>query len=153
MAIIEFIEGNYVILLAVYGAIISTLGIIFGIYNYNRDKAKIKIETSFGFFSGTIEDGKTFFFVKAINRGRRPITLSSVGIRMREGDLLNIKTLSLPNELGEGKSHNEWFTLDELRDKDCEFAWYRDETGKLYKSKNIKQKLHNYFNSRKKAKI
>ncbi|MBI2449623.1 hypothetical protein HYV49_04980 [Candidatus Pacearchaeota archaeon] len=153
MTILEFIVKNYIMLLAIYGSIISTLGIILSLYNYNRDKAKIKVKASFGVMgSGKGAEGP-FFFVKAINKGRRPVTLSSVGIRVGKDDLINIKTISLPRELGEGKSHSEWFTLDELRGRDCDFAWYRDETGKIYKSKSIKQKLHNYFNSEKKSEI
>jgi len=149
MEVLVFITENYIMLLAIYGAVISTFGIILSAYNYSRDKAKIKVKANFGFMQSSIGAEGPFFFVEAINRGRRPVTLSSVGIRMGKEDLINIKTVSLPMELGEGKSHNEWFTLDELRSRNCDFAWYKDETGKIYKSKSIKQKLHNYFNSKK----
>ena len=152
MEILDFITRNYIIILAIYGSIISTLGIILSIYNYNRDKAKIKVNASIGLFSGTSEDGKVFLFIKAINSGRRPITLSSVGIRTSDGGNILMRKISLPMELSEGKSHNEWIELEKLREISCEFAWYRDETDKLYKSKNIKNMLDVYFGRRKKRK-
>ena len=147
MGIIEFFVENYVLILAIYGAILSTIGIIWKIYS---DRSKIKINAKFGFMSGS---EKTFFFVNAINKGRRPVILSSVGIRCEENDLINIKTISLPYKLNEGASHTEWFEVEELKNKPCSFAWYKDETGKLYKSKSIRQKLKNYFNSEKNEEI
>ena len=134
-------------IIAIYGAILSTIAIGWNIYNNLQDRPKIEVKASIGFF--TPDTSKTFFFVKAINKGKRPISLSSVGIRLQnDQDLINLKTFSLPSELNEGKSHTEWFELDELKNKNCGFAWYRDETGKLYKSKSIKKKLNNYFKSK-----
>jgi len=147
MGIIEFFVENYVLLLAIYGAVLSTIGIIWKIYS---DRPKIKVKASFGLidYGGRIDDKS--FLVGVVNRGRRPVTLSSVGIRAGKEDMIHLKTIGLPKELGEGKSHTEWFKIDSLRGKDCDFAWYRDATGKLYKSKSIRQKLKNYFDSEKK---
>ena len=144
MGIIEFFVENYILLLAVYGAILSTIGIIWKIYS---DRPKIRVNAKFGFMEGS---EKTFFFVTAINNGRRHVNLSSVGIRCEENDLLNIKTISLPYQLNEGASHTEWFDVEELRNRPCSFAWYKSQTGKLYKSKSIRKKMNNYFNSEKK---
>lgn len=149
---IGLIKNNPTITIAIYGAILSTIAIGWNIYNNLQDRPKIKISTKFGFMAGDNSE-KTFLFIKAINRGRRPITLSSVGIRCEKNDLLNLKTFSLPSELNEGKNHIEWFKVEELKNKHCSFAWYRDETGKLYKSKSIRQKLKNYFDSEKNKEI
>lgn len=40
-----------------------------------------------------------------------------------------------------------WNIYNSYQDRPFDFAWYRDETGKLYKSKSIKNKLNNYFKS------
>jgi len=149
MGIIEFFVENYILLLAVYGAILSTIGIIWKIYS---DRPRIKVKASFGLIYYEDKVGSTSFLVGIVNKGRRSVTLSSVGIRAGKDDLLHLKTIGLPKELGEGKSHTEWFKIDTLRGKDCDFAWYRDATGKLYKSKSIRQKLKNYFDSEKKHK-
>lgn len=130
--------------LAIYGAFLSTIAVSWNIYNAFQDRPKIKIETNFGSIIG---DKRTLLLIKAINKGRRPITLSSFGVRCGENDLLNIYPHNLPFELREGKSHSEWFDVKELKDKSPSFGWYRDETGKMYKSKSIKKKINNYFNS------
>jgi hypothetical protein len=122
---------------------VSTIAISWNIYNNLQDRPKVKIETSIGFFEGDTK--KRFFFVKAINKGKRAVHLSSVGLREDDGELVKRKTIGLPCELKEGKAHNEWFEMSELKDKKFNFAWYRAETGKLYKSENIKKKLDNYF--------
>ncbi|MBU0460636.1 MAG: hypothetical protein KJ771_07565 [Nanoarchaeota archaeon] len=136
---------NSTTLVAVYGAFLSTIAIGWNIYNNLQDKPKIKVSAKFGFMS---DNEKIFLFIKAINKGRRPITLSSVGLRSGNEDLLNIKTISLPYELKESTSHLEWFDVSELENRQFDFAWYKDETGKLYKSKSIRKKLNNYFNSK-----
>lgn len=43
-------------------------------------------------------------------------------------------------------SHSEWFELKDLKDRQFNFGWYKDQTRKLYKTKSIKKKLNNYFN-------
>lgn len=143
---IGWIRHNLALAVALYGASLSTIAIIWNIYNSYQDRPKIKVETSLGFF--TPDTRKTFLFIKVINTGKRSIYLSSVGLRSGEEDLINLKTISLPSELKERCSHNEWFAIDELKDRQFDFAWYRDETGKLYKSKSIKNKLNNYFKSK-----
>ena len=132
--------------IAIYGALLSTIAVGWNIYNASQDKPKIRVITNFGFMNGS-NLKKIFLFIKAINKGRRPTTLSLVGIRCEENDLINIKNNNLPFELKEGKSHSEWFDVEELKNKPCSFGWYKDETGKMYKSKSIRKKINNYFSS------
>ena len=138
---------NWITFFAIYGAILSTLIGIWTIYYNFLDRPRIKIIAKFGFISPaekTTED--ILFIVTAINKGRRPITLSSMGLRLEGNvDLLNIKTIGLPVELGEGKSHLEWFNVKELKNKHGLVAWYMDQTRKMYRSKSIKKKLDTYF--------
>ena len=134
-------------LIAVIAVVLSAFAILWNIYNSFQDRPKIKIIAKFGFMAGS---EKTFLFVDAINKGRRSIHLSSVGLRSDKDDLLNIHTFGLPHELKENTSHSEWFDVDKLRNRTFDFAWYKDQTGRIYKSKSIKKKLNNYFNSEKK---
>ena len=145
MGLSKFLIDNHVIIIAGYGAILSTIGIIWKIYSH---RPKIKVTAKFGFMDVS---EKTFFFITAINKGKRHVNLSSVGIRCEKNDLINIKTISLPRKLNEEESHTEWFEVGELKNKPCSFAWYRSQTGKLYKSKSIRKKINNYFNSVKKV--
>ena len=141
MGVSRFLINNYVIIVAGYAALLSTLSTIGIIWKIYADRPKIKINTSFGFMNGSK------------NKGRRPIILSSVGIRCEKKDLINIKTISLPNKLNDGESHTEWFEVEELKNKPCSFAWYRSQTGRLYKSKSIRKKINNHFNSNKGGKM
>lgn len=145
----DLINNNPTITIAIYGAILSTIAIGWNIYNSLQDRPKINVNAKFGFMGGDITLKKHFLFITAINKGRRHVNLSSVGIRCEKNDLINIKTISLPHKLNEGESHTEWFEVEELKNKSCSFAWYKSQTGRLYKSKSIRKKINNYFNSKK----
>ena len=146
--IIDWIKSNANLVIAIYGAVLATIAIGWNIYNNLQDRAKIKVETKFGFMVGD-NSKKHLLFVNVMNFGKRPITLSSMGLRAEDGgNLLNLKTISLPYELGEGKSHPEWFDIEVLKGRNWKFAWYKDETGKLYKSKSIDKMIKAYFKSK-----
>jgi hypothetical protein len=138
------------IYIAIYGAILSTIAVGWNIYNNSQDRPRIEIKANFGFMLPD-NGGKTFLFIKAINHGKRSIYLSSFGLRSGNDDVINPEpSFGLPHELKPNSSHSEWFDMSKLGkhgDRQFDFAWYRDETGKLYKSKNIKNKLNNYFKS------
>jgi len=149
--ILEIIEKmNLTDTIAIYGAFLSTLAICWNIYNKIQDKPKVKVSVNFGFMDGDNFE-KQFLFINAVNFGKRAVSLSSYGLRSGKEDVINpIKNFSLPCELGAGKSHVEWFETDKLKieklkGREFDFAWYRDETGRLYKSKSIKERLNNYF--------
>ena len=146
---INWIKNNPTLTIAIYGAILSTIAIGWNIYNTRQDRPKVRVSAYFGIFGHSKGAEGPFFIVEAINKGRRSVHLSSVGLKGEKGNLINTTTLSLPYELKEGKSHSEWFKIEELKDREFNFVWYRDETGKIYKSGNIKKELANYFNSKK----
>jgi len=143
----DWIKNNPTLVIAIYGAILSTIAIGWNIYNNLQDKPKIKVKTSIGFFSTNTKTN--FLFITIINKGKRSVYLSSFGLRTGEEDLISNRVTGLPCELIGGNSHNEFFKIDELKNKQFDFAWYIDKTGKLYKSKSIKNKLNNYFRSKK----
>jgi hypothetical protein len=137
------------IMIAIYGAILSTIAIVWNIYNNLQDRPKIEITARFGFFGSSTGAEGPFFFVDAINHGKRSIYLSSVGLRGGKEDLVSLKSVGLPCELKAGQSHSEWFEIEKLRNRRFDFAWYKDATGKTYKSRSISKKLENYFKSKK----
>jgi len=130
--------------IAIYGAFLSTGMFLWNIYITYQDKPKIEIKASFGGIIG-IGDKRTIFIVEAVNTGKKAITLSSMGLRAGDQDILNIHVKGLPHRLIENTSHSEWFYVDTLKDHDIDFAWYKDQTGKMYKSKNIRHKFDTYF--------
>lgn len=146
MALQEFLKNNTTLIIAIYGAILSTIGMIWNIYKGSQDKSKIKINARIGFISQGGKSSEPLLLIEAINHGRRAVFLSSVGIRLTRNEDIAMMNVRLPIELKEGKSHTEWIEIEKLRKESCEFAWYKDETGKLYKSQNINKKLNRYFN-------
>lgn len=117
-------------------------------YKYFQDKPKVKVTAKFGFTHFGAGISENLLIVTAVNRGKRSVYLSSMGLRSGNEDLLNLHTIGLPCELKGGCSHSEWFEAKKLKDKQFDFAWYKDATGKLYESESIKNKLDNYFKRR-----
>jgi hypothetical protein len=132
-----------------YGAIVGTISFIttfiLGLLSYLRDRGKIKVKLSEGFLIPSIYLGdKTQIFVEAINTGRRPVTLVGVGFTLSNGKSLVIPkpiNISFPYELCEGKATQVFTDRDTLlkqakeENSEIKFAWYRDATGKVYKTK------------------
>lgn len=145
---IDWIKNNTTLAIAIYGAVLSTIALIWNIYNSSQDKPKIKVNAKFGFFSSFTGSEGPFLFINAINKGKRSVYLSSFGLRSGEEDLIPNRITGVPCELKGGASHDEFFKVDELKNKQFDFAWYKDATGKLYKSKSIKKKLNNYFRTK-----
>lgn len=146
---IDWIKNNTTLTIAIYGAVLSTIALIWNIYNSSQDKSKVKVVASFGVMSSSKGVEGPFLFINAINKGKRSVYLSSFGLRSREEDLIPNRITGVPCELKGGESHNEFFKVDELKNREFDFAWYRDATGKIYKSKSINKKLNNYFKSKK----
>ena len=146
---ITFIKENPALSTAIYGAVVSSVALGWNIYKYLQEKPKIKVDVKFG---GIIREkvSDTLLIVSIINRGGKSIHLSSMGLRSGNDDLFNLHTVGLPCELKGGCSHSEWFEVKKLkRDRQYDFGWYKDATGKMYKSKSIKKKINNYFKSEK----
>lgn len=137
-----------------YGAIVSSLSFsgmfALGLLSYFRDKAKIKVKKEEGFLAFGPELSDVHIFLKAINTGRRTVTLVGAGFNLgRKGKLIfpNPKGMQFPYELTEGKSVQLWEdknTLLHQLDKEkvkVKYAWFSDATGKVYKSRcKIKNK-------------
>ncbi|GAI18913.1 unnamed protein product [marine sediment metagenome] len=131
------------ILIACYAALVATIGLGWNTYNIWRDRAKIKVRVSHGFLVyGPSLSEDLYIFIEAINKGRRPVTLTSVGFKLKNGhDIVFTKSRELPTELTEGKSYQEWISKEEIK-KDCQklktsikYAWFKDATGRIYKER------------------
>lgn len=150
---IDWIKNNTTLTIAIYGAVLSTIALIWNIYNSSKDKPNVKVTAKFGFTSSEVGTSEHLLIITAVNKGKRSVYLSSMGLRSGNDDLLNLHTVGLPCELKGGCSHSEWFEVSKLKkDRQYDFGWFKDATGKMYKSKSIKQKIKNYFNSEKKSK-
>jgi hypothetical protein len=78
----------------------------------------------------------------AANTGNKPVTISSCGIGLENGESLFFTDAirdQIPIRLGIGEAHSVYRTVEELK-KDLSgkkplYAWFQDKTGKKYKSK------------------
>jgi len=128
-----------------YGAIIATFSIILAFLNYFRDRTKIKVKISQGFFTYGNNLGKEVnIFIEAMNVGRHPVTLTGAGLTLKNGKQMFVirpELISFPYELQEGKSvqvsldRNETFQEAEKENSKISYAWYRVATDKVYKAK------------------
>ena len=140
--------------LAIYGAIVSTIALGWNIYKYIQENPRIKVNVEFGFVNIGGENSDNLLIVSIINKGEKSIYLSSTGLRSRSEDLLNLHTIGLPCELKGRSSHNEWFEVNKLkRDREYDFGWYKDATGRIYKSESIRKKIEDYFKNEKEKKL
>lgn len=72
-------------LVAWYGAIVATVGMLVSLYNILRDRAKIKIRYQKDMrvigSQAVYDPNKTYFNITVINRGRRPINITKAALR------------------------------------------------------------------------
>ncbi len=106
---------DFTLILASYGALISTLVAIWQIHSIWRDKADVRVTPNIGIL-GSLNETRKVFMVDIINKGRRPVTISSIQVRLKDGkDWLFIAPYAnqgLPKELTEGRSHKVFHNLD-----------------------------------------
>ena len=134
---------------AVYAAIVATLALGWRAYEWLRDRASIRLEVNFMWYLNTpgFDPDKRWISVIAMNRGRRATTMSSAGFRTnRKTDLVYVParmTGELPKRLDEGERCFVNFNEQQLKEQlsklgpsgHVEFAWFRDQTNRLYKTK------------------
>lgn len=127
--------------IAFYGAILSTIALVWNVLRDKADRAKIKVTTALGFAYMGGKTSDTLFTVTAATTGKRPITLSGAGIRIEDGkSLIFTNNTKFPIRLQEGESTD--ITMEHLKDLQKQlaghkpkYAWVRDQTGKLHRSK------------------
>lgn len=133
-----------------YGAIIASIGLLLSALNFLRDRARIKVELTNGLYTagGSVSDVQLILSVK--NMGRRKITLANAGFLLENGYNVffpNPVGINFPHELGEGKSASMFVDkstlLDEINQKrtKIKYAWFSDATGKIYKTNKRIEKL------------
>lgn len=133
------------LIVAIYGAILSTIAIIWNISRNLLDKPKLKVVSSLGLLSwGEIEKIVSF---EAINIGRYPITLSSAGLHLENNKTMFFMSPEdrLPIQLNPGTNHTIFRPLDKFlkeikKEGNPLYVWFKDQTGKEYRGKMVNLK-------------
>lgn len=159
------------LILAIYGAVLSTILGVFKIVQYlleSRPRLKVTVKVGVrqnagglnvelavnpGYKLNELGDTPTHFVVEIANIGKRPVTVSKAGLRLSGHKSLNfINTQDkLPKKLEEGESHTIRRGLDELKNDlrtkipnhKPKHVFVIDQTGKEYTSKKFNTIMKN----------
>lgn len=90
-----------------YAAIVATVAAIIQAANFLRDRVKVKVtfQRNMEIFGDPRRAGMTFTVVRVVNIGRRPVTLSTIGLKYLDprGAVFTDTVPVLPCELTEGR--------------------------------------------------
>jgi hypothetical protein len=94
--------------LALYGAVLSTLTAAAQIVSFLRDRAKVKVtyQRHMSIIGGSGYEDTLLTVVRAVNVGRRPVTLTNIGayrLHPRNAFVCAHTVPTMPTELLEGK--------------------------------------------------
>ena len=146
---------KYTLIIAVYGAIVSSLALLWNILRDSKDKPNIKLDVQIGTII-PLNIKRLHIFITATNIGRRPIIVRELkGIKTKLIDLpyVLISTKQLPKTLNEGEYFQE--TINDLSWLDnIERIYVADSTGKEWnlpknKLKILKQQYVDYIKKHK----
>ena len=147
--------------ISLYAGIVATANVAWTAYGTWRDRTALKIDVVFGnerasasvpyrLTSPDLErvwvGEDTQLIVRAGNVGRRPVTLTAGGLKLRDTNFTfsgeGLGRNRLPYRLEEGQSFDLWAYLGPVQDRVREnrtnspiWAYWDSEAGKVYKSK------------------
>jgi hypothetical protein len=124
--------------LALYGAILSTVTATAQIMAHYRDRAniKIRVQPNMETMGDPRTDGMTFTIVSVSNAGRRPVTITTIGAYRLFPRLAFIAPdcrPQCPHELTEGKQMMAMIEQSELDHSVIEYWLASDATGREYR--------------------
>jgi len=128
------------LIIAIWGAVLSTAAIVWNIIRDTGDKGKLDVVFYIGnIFGGVEPSDKDFIFFKVTNVGRKPITVTQVGGGLKVKHFFmpspNIPKLLNPTEYI--TAQGEDFSIF---DNDLKFLGAWDSTGKIWKvNKKVQQ--------------
>lgn len=130
-------DSTFVI--AVYGAVLSSVVFLFELLKYYDDKPKLVVKTSASLFyeNGDLTKNKKKISIEMINPGKRHITILYCGFKIKSDSIINMQQVidpNLPKQLSEGESYISYadFVVEDFTK--IVYAWAKDATGKEFKS-------------------
>ena len=149
-------------ILAIYGAILSTILAIAKLLVYVRDRVKIKITVTYnqkivpifnpdGVYGDTFDKSPSLILITAVNIGRRPVTIKIAGLMLPSGigekneSLISYQSLHDIVDLTENKSHSFALYENDVQNyglkPDKYIGYVIDAAGKRYYSHNALVRL------------
>jgi hypothetical protein len=135
--------------ISTYAAVVATIAVVISLWVASRDRARIIVtgknhnppEVPPGLPSGVYRIGGPFIQITVSNFGRRPRTISHVGVRLKDGSQMMADDYahSGPRAIAEGTSVSSWIILcggeSKLSLDSVESVWAKDQTGKVFRGK------------------
>ena len=129
---------KFTLYLAIYGALLSTLVLLWDILKYYRDKPSLRVKTNHRMLVSPLQS-EFKIGIDIINDGKRPITIVASGFDLdvpkSQENVATVYDVNLPKELHEGQSHTSFVNPDAIDPNKILYAWARDATGREYRSK------------------
>jgi len=151
MALLRFVEENYTLIIAVYGASLATCKFV---YDYWKGRREIRVKLNYSREKTMYDDevGPEILAISAVNTGYRSVILDGAGYILPDktcvhfDDPLRLSRMNVkfPKTLSEGQRCNVWIELKDLGQQLRERGlsgkvklrgYYRSTVGKTYRSK------------------
>jgi hypothetical protein len=126
--------------LALYGAVLSTLTAVVQIMNHFRDRAKVVLKVRKNMKPlGAQDAGRTMVIISAINSGRRPVTITGFAANLlyKENEqstdwyLPDVRP-GLPREITEGGQVSAFLNQDRVDFNSIAYWYAWDSTGRQF---------------------
>ena len=124
-----------------YGAIVATVSLVVAVYVAWRDRSRVIVYGVSGYAvpgPGPFSPEKKYIAITIANRGRRPITISTVYYTRRSDQSVSVLTdriILTPRMLAEGRSNTYHLEEDLVDLSDVKNLVVVDETGREWKGK------------------
>jgi hypothetical protein len=140
-------SDSYTLLIAVYGALLGTIGtilsIVLAIREFRKDKRSVRVECNMSLGPTSTGEVLQFVSINAVNTGHRPVEVTTAGLLLNDGNLMIqpqsiMGALPLPKKLEDGESITIYFDYPEVEKvvKDTKTiitkALVRDAEGNTY---------------------
>lgn len=133
-------------LVAWYGAVVATIGLLLTAYSQWRDSRRLQViaKADMKIAGGDYDPARTYVIIEVANVGRRPITLRTLPYfvqKKRGSNSLMVKGPWRPKDrLEEGESASMVAFQEGLPLTEIKHVVVRDETGRKWKGKIYKDK-------------
>lgn len=129
-------EISLTTLIALYGAILSSVLLVWNIYRDLTNKGKLRVCCSIGkiITPGGPKDENDYLFYNVTNVGRKPILVTRIGGKTKENDFM-IKPRGLPKTLNPGEYLSEYTPDLSMLNDNLLCLWAIDSLGKAHKVK------------------
>lgn len=125
-------------LLAIYGALLATIVFLWDVIKFFHDRPNLRVEADYHIRVSNLGASEPVVGITMINTGKEPLTIVASGFRLdveSDENMATVVDTSLPRELTQGQSHTSCANFDEVVKQKVLYAWARDATGRVYRSK------------------